>query len=360
MVHQLYRCSRAPGTWPEALDGIAASLDLRAVALQWCRADGRRLQPLRTEVNPSGGEFHRRYLSEVSDSRNPRFAMDRLALNLGRLVRDEDIIPDRSERQRFRSALTPIGLGPFLGSVWRLADGTFLTLALHQAPDQPEPWTGPQRELLGEWLRHLEQVLEISASLQRSETLGRETSALLDLMPQGICLCGPDGRLDWANRGAQRLLDRQSPLRLVENRLRPLSAQDQVRLLQALEGGRETFLTFKGREEGPGWQACLRPIAREPRQWLLILQEIGKPVAISPRALEDLFHLTPAEVRLASALCQGSSIQDYAAARGLAVDTVRGQAKQVFSKTGTGRQAELVSLLFSSLACLPWRGAPEA
>lgn len=61
--------------------------------------------------------------------------------------------------------------------------------------------------------------------------------------------------------------------------------------------------------------------------------------------LRDLFGLTPAEAKLAMALFDGISLADYAAQSSLSVHTARNQLKMVFSKTGTSRQGEFVSLL---------------
>ena len=53
--------------------------------------------------------------------------------------------------------------------------------------------------------------------------------------------------------------------------------------------------------------------------------------------------LTEAEIRVAMALSEGQSLTQYAERANLAIGTVRQQIKSVFRKTGTGRQAELVT-----------------
>lgn len=63
-----------------------------------------------------------------------------------------------------------------------------------------------------------------------------------------------------------------------------------------------------------------------------------------------LFGLTPAEARLAIALCDGASLNDYALNQGITVGTTRIQLKSVFSKLGINRQPELVRLIGSSIA----------
>jgi DNA-binding NarL/FixJ family response regulator len=67
-----------------------------------------------------------------------------------------------------------------------------------------------------------------------------------------------------------------------------------------------------------------------------------------PLILEKHLDVSPAEARLVSALAQGQSMDDAAASCGVTVATARSYLKQVFAKTGTKRQAELVKLVMTS------------
>ena len=61
---------------------------------------------------------------------------------------------------------------------------------------------------------------------------------------------------------------------------------------------------------------------------------------------ERPLHALRAELGIPSAqlaLFEGQSLTQYADQSGLAIGTVRQQVKSVFRKTGTGRQAELVT-----------------
>ncbi len=66
---------------------------------------------------------------------------------------------------------------------------------------------------------------------------------------------------------------------------------------------------------------------------------------LSHGLLQQVFGLTKGEARLASGLLCGQSLEEIAEAHGVSVGTVRSQAKAVFVKTDTHRQAELVGLL---------------
>ncbi|MBM0204441.1 helix-turn-helix transcriptional regulator [Micromonospora sp. STR1s_5] len=61
--------------------------------------------------------------------------------------------------------------------------------------------------------------------------------------------------------------------------------------------------------------------------------------------LRDVFGLTRGEARLACRLLCGETLNEIAGRSGVTLGTVRSQAKALFHKTRTNRQAELVTLL---------------
>jgi DNA-binding CsgD family transcriptional regulator len=65
--------------------------------------------------------------------------------------------------------------------------------------------------------------------------------------------------------------------------------------------------------------------------------------------LKDEFDLTPAEVRLLLRLIEGKSLRSSAAALGIKYETARTVLKNVFRKTGTCRQAELVVMIVNAM-----------
>jgi DNA-binding CsgD family transcriptional regulator len=95
--------------------------------------------------------------------------------------------------------------------------------------------------------------------------------------------------------------------------------------------------------------------ARDSTRWDLLLvldpdARRGVPVDL----LRRVYGLTAAEARVAQRLAQGRSIESIAADLGVCVHTARNHLKQIFDKTGTHRQAELVALLHAGpLELLP-------
>lgn len=74
-----------------------------------------------------------------------------------------------------------------------------------------------------------------------------------------------------------------------------------------------------------------------------------RPVEDQHRDLAEMLRqhagLTGAELKVAFAVFEGKSIEDYALAAGTSPGTVRQQLKSIYRKTGTGRQNELSALI---------------
>lgn len=75
--------------------------------------------------------------------------------------------------------------------------------------------------------------------------------------------------------------------------------------------------------------------------------------APSPGILTGLFDLTPAEVKLASALTEGHSLRVAAQNCGIQFSTARSYLERIFRKTGTHQQSQLVALLKSAQPLRP-------
>ena len=83
------------------------------------------------------------------------------------------------------------------------------------------------------------------------------------------------------------------------------------------------------------------------------LRQVGRIRSVRPAepniadfaVLAETFGLTPTEMRLAEALTQGKKLSHIAADFDVSRSTIAFHMSNIFQKTGTGRQAELVALL---------------
>jgi DNA-binding CsgD family transcriptional regulator len=75
--------------------------------------------------------------------------------------------------------------------------------------------------------------------------------------------------------------------------------------------------------------------------------------------LRSHFGLTPAEARLALHLVAGETLRSAEAKLSITYETARTHLKNIFSKTGTCRQAELVVVLVTALPRVREAGSNE-
>ncbi|HSH43061.1 MAG TPA: helix-turn-helix transcriptional regulator, partial [Arenicellales bacterium] len=95
----------------------------------------------------------------------------------------------------------------------------------------------------------------------------------------------------------------------------------------------------------------LDPLVNAPDTAALVLitdpEDCPEPPA---ERIARLHGLTPAESRVAAALAGGRSLREYADDADLSIHTARSTLKQVFAKTDTRSQAELVRLVLTARA----------
>lgn len=82
---------------------------------------------------------------------------------------------------------------------------------------------------------------------------------------------------------------------------------------------------------------------------LVVATQVSASLMVpSPGILTGLFDLSPAEARLAAALSSGHPLKKAAELQGITFSTARSYLEQIFRKTGTKQQSQLVALLKSA------------
>ena len=167
-----------------------------------------------------------------------------------------------------------------------------------------------------------------------------------------------DGRICGMNHAAQGGLA-QSMLRIHDNRLRPVNAQDlagwQAAMVDVLGGRRpHRRVPLRDADGTPRFILHLAPCRREAfLTWLLddvpamvaILQSMHPNASSLLVELPRLYGLTPAECRVAVKLLELDSLTCIADSLCRSEQTVRSQLKSIYAKTGTHSQTQLLKLL---------------
>ena len=347
LIPRLYECCDTPDAWRDLLDDFSAEMGAVSAVVQRLRLDGVRAHSFwivhDTRINMRG------YESLISDTGNPRLEGKRFPNAAKRLVFDDDLFaPEESSlKQSLQDRLAQLGLGKFLGCLIPVDDNEFVALALHREMGAPGDFSAYQLERLVQLQHHFTKAARLSGLVARGRVLGNVMDATLNRLRFGVVVCGIDGLVVWANSLAEAILSRSPQLRLHNGRLCCTSSARQRQLAQALanqsSAARPTWLRF---DSGSGLlQIALQKLqnARENGPFFMVVVSDGHSHGqVAPEALQELFSLTTAEARLASAFAAGATLENYASARGIGLGTVRYQIKQVFSKTGAKSQADLM------------------
>lgn len=211
----------------------------------------------------------------------------------------------------------------------------------------------------------------VAIAIMRDVTERRQAEETLNLLSTGMALVDRDCRLLLANRSASRLLDSGDGLALSHGRI-TASRREQVEQLRDLVDGVCTGVGVD-EDESAGVMTIdrgdsVRPLSIKVAPVQLNSSDDGSRVAVvfirdleirqsvPPEVVAKLFGLTFAEARVVVELVKGKRPQEVADDLGVSLNTVRNQLKQIFSKTNTGRQSELISLVLSSAAFVSEHG----
>jgi DNA-binding CsgD family transcriptional regulator len=202
---------------------------------------------------------------------------------------------------------------------------------------------------------HLQRALRLQQHTQHLHNKIELGAMAIDALAFAILIVDDKGGILHLNIGAERLLNTKiSDLTCITGKLSASNAIDKSRLAALIlaatgkpavggamllngEQPRQVFITPLPAASpfGKDWQT---PLA------LVLVIEADSNLS-TLKLLGKLYNLTPAELRVASALLAGDSPENYAQQVGVSQNTVRSQLISLFRKTGTRRQSELVALL---------------
>ncbi len=184
----------------------------------------------------------------------------------------------------------------------------------------------------------------------------------LDMLNLGILFVSSDGRMLVANRAARGLLQLRRGLFIHNGRLHAEAPRATERLHAQIRAATEAQ---RGAAHGGAVALALprsggRPMmtlilachgevmsgGTHPSAILFIDDPAGQP-EVNESYLASAYSLTPAETRLLRGLISGKRLAACAREGGITLFTAKGYLKQIFSKTGATRQADLMRLVLA-------------
>lgn len=202
---------------------------------------------------------------------------------------------------------------------------------------------------------HLQRALRLQKHMQNLQTKVELGAMAIDALALAMLIVDAKGTILHLNSSAGRLLNSHvSGLSVKTGRLCASSPIDKDKFQNLIvaatrypatgnamrlscEETRQVFITPLP-AASPFAKDFQTPLA------LVLVMEAGENLS-TLQLVGKLYNLSPAELRIVSALLSGKSPEEYAQAVGVTMNTVRTQLKKLFSKTGTRKQSELIAIL---------------
>lgn len=216
---------------------------------------------------------------------------------------------------------------------------------------------------------HLERAVQMTLRFIQADTQQRNCAHLLNLLPMGVILTDQESQIIHTNDAAKQILDQNDGVGRYRHRLGAATSHETKTLRGLIYKASETT-----QAQGFGSGGAM-PVSRPSmlRSFAVLVTPLphdeygtlkGNPTAAvfvtdpeeetetQDQILIRLYQLTPAEAKLAMLLMQGISLDAAADELQIAKGTARVHMRNIFSKTDTHRQSELVRLLLNGAAKL--------
>lgn len=212
--------------------------------------------------------------------------------------------------------------------------------------------------------RHLERALSIGFRLGSLGTMQNLTAEWLDRNSAAVLFLDRRKQIVFANRRARELHAEADGVQLRsggialarkhdDDRLQSLIAQAKSAAASAISpdsamrverpSGKRAYTVLVGPMSGT------YPVVSSTRAAVcVVITDPERHVTLPAKRLQEAFGLTAAEARLAVALATGQELRGAAEQFGITYGTARVCLSQIFQKTDTRRQAELMRLLLTT------------
>jgi DNA-binding CsgD family transcriptional regulator len=187
-------------------------------------------------------------------------------------------------------------------------------------------------------------------------------SALLDQLTLGVVVVDRGRRVISMNRAAREIIAAGDVLRTNANHLHAVDPEGEASLSDAIacaekRSGEEAVGYFRLTRQGEGEAVHGYTTGLGAKEdggadaIGIVIHDPSRP-STGERHLKRMFELTAAEARVAALIAEGVQVAEVAETLNISIHTVRTQLKNIFAKTGVGRQNELVRLATGGLALI--------
>lgn len=356
LIDGIYQSACEPSRWQPTLAAIAESVDLTRACI--ITTDWMAMESVSSVDDPEISEPGLRELTAADP-----FIRSICMASRGRAVRHEEVpgIEDFRRGELWRTAFRPRDMHKGMVQEVHASESAGWYLSFDRS-DRHDDFGDGEIAVIRALTPHLRQAVRIEQRL-RGFTGGIES------LPFAALLVAPPDRVLAMNAAAERIVaEPGSVFGLKGERFiaaQPSEQREMERLVAAacaasLVGyrGRSDMLLREDGEDGVVRIRFVASVSPFPGAFAygITVQPCALITLDDPRGAinEDeaakigrLLNLTPSQSRLAAVLATGASLKEAAAVRGLRYASARTYIEEIFRRTGTSKQSELVALLKS-------------
>jgi DNA-binding CsgD family transcriptional regulator/PAS domain-containing protein len=362
IVGLIYDAAANPSLWPDVLKAILPLGEFNAGTVHFQDLQSHSVGWV-SSVNLSADyeESYAQYFASVNPWLRSKHLLAKGRVNVRAMAMTD---PEMAATEFWNDWARHLGLFDFVAGILEESGTQTGAITLFR-PKGVEPCGEPELALMKLLTPHVIRATELHRRIVHLERQNATLSHVLDHLSLGIVIVDAGARVCVANQAAERMLMENDGLSVRGGTLCVAQPREQQRLSAAVASA-AAVASEKGLQAASRlgiWRPSLKPPysvlvspARpqlfagfeRPAAALFITDPAVAPVSVRD-LLVSLYGLTPAEASLAECLAQGSTLRGAAETNGVSHNTVKSQLQQVFNKTDTHRQPDLVRLV-SALA----------
>jgi DNA-binding NarL/FixJ family response regulator len=344
-----------PEGWKDVLHCLAEATDCVAAGITIEDARTRKGEPL---VYFGFDTDHVRRTFDYYLPMNPLFGIAE-RMRPGFVVTNGDVIRESAFRRTefYDGWARPQGICCPTTVVLNRKGERYIPLTLVR-PDRKGDVSRSDLRWLGELVPHLVRAMEITVEMDARSLDYHVIEDAVEGSNLGVIALDDEGRIVYANRVAERRLNRDLGIRQRQGRLSGVTASIDGQLKQAVDRarasgtfGRDIRIEAEGR---PPLVVKVIPMGSDhgfakidSRRAAVLLIFRDAPIGVDQRLqyIAEAYRLTSAECRVLAAVVNGADMKSIASQLCISMATLKTHLVRIFSKTNTSRQKALVSLV---------------
>jgi DNA-binding CsgD family transcriptional regulator len=359
LIGDIYDAALDPALWMRALERACSFVGGSSALLHW--RDVARESSAALHLFNDDPHYTRLYFEKYW-SMNPVFPAATF-VESGIIYTPSEMVPQAElvETRFYREWMKPQGIAGCVATNLEkgAASSTVLTIRRNEGHGMVD---GEMRHRAAVIAPHFQRAASIGRLFDQGKATQAVLTETLENVEAGLFLVGPNGHIVFANAPGRVILDEGTLLRERGNLLAAVAPEAHRAL-------RDTFVAAEGGDMSVGrrgvsiplsmsphgrWFAHVLPLTSGDRRRTGALHSAVAAVFVRKRspaspppleALATLYRLTASEVRVLDAVMKVSGVRALADLLGSSQGTVKTHLQNLFRKTGTARQSELVKLI---------------